>query len=64
MAGRTASWCRPGTGSLTLVAGRTVHSNQGTGLRHGRPGPALTVERLDSSYNSPALVGPAEVKRR
>ncbi|NEC34712.1 right-handed parallel beta-helix repeat-containing protein [Streptomyces rubrogriseus] len=33
------------------VAGCTVHSNQGAGLRHTRPGLALTVERLDSSDN-------------
>ncbi|MET8566421.1 right-handed parallel beta-helix repeat-containing protein [Streptomyces flaveolus] len=39
-----------GTAPITVV-GCTVHSNQGAGLRHGRPGPALTVEGLDSSDN-------------
>ncbi|MFE6894420.1 right-handed parallel beta-helix repeat-containing protein [Streptomyces sp. NPDC057694] len=33
------------------VSGCTVHSNQGAGLRHTKPGPSITVERLDSSDN-------------
>ncbi|MEU9559173.1 right-handed parallel beta-helix repeat-containing protein [Streptomyces fumanus] len=33
------------------VTGCTVHTNQGAGLRHTRPGPALTVDRLESSGN-------------
>ncbi|MEU3521976.1 right-handed parallel beta-helix repeat-containing protein [Streptomyces sp. NPDC006654] len=33
------------------VSGCSVHSNQGAGLRHTKPGPALAVERLDSSDN-------------
>ncbi|MCX5355685.1 right-handed parallel beta-helix repeat-containing protein [Streptomyces mirabilis] len=39
-----------GTAPIT-VTGCTVHSNQGAGLRHTKPGPALTVDRLDSSDN-------------
>ncbi|GGT16577.1 right-handed parallel beta-helix repeat-containing protein [Streptomyces griseoviridis] len=39
-----------GTGPIS-VSGCAVHSNQGAGLRHTRPGPALEVDRLDSSDN-------------
>lgn len=39
-----------GTEPIT-VSGCTVHSNQGAGLRHTKPGPAVTVERLESSAN-------------